>query len=201
MCEGWMGLWRRQAVCVRNPRGTASKNTVPYSTSGISQIMSTHYPCTFLWTLQSFSQSEALLVKSCTTGNKQEMEPKETNRTLCWMKLAESKPGGDFSSLSLSRQLLFWLLNNVTWSHYLGTGRVVSWITNEELHFCILDPEALQEQASTVGSCRLWGNHAPTCWSGHCELNFIPSTLSNGKKKILYIYIYILIYIYNFGSV
>lgn len=83
---------------------TAGKNTVLHS----SPNLTVHCPFTFLWTWQSFSQSEALLDRSYTTGNKQARNGAKGNRNLSWMKQAESKPVRDFSTVSLLRQLLFW---------------------------------------------------------------------------------------------
>lgn len=68
---GWVYEPGRARTFVPNLWRTTSKNTTPYSTSDITQNMSKHYSSTFLWTLQSFSQSEVLLDKSYTMGNKQ----------------------------------------------------------------------------------------------------------------------------------
>lgn len=67
---------------VPNLQGTASKNTVLYSTSDIAQMWQDIAlpPSTFLWALQSFSQSEALLDKSYTTGRKQERNGAKGNK-------------------------------------------------------------------------------------------------------------------------
>lgn len=67
----WVYEQGKPCVFVPNLGGTTCKNTVPYSTSSIAQNIPRHYPSTFLWTLQSFRQSEAFLDKSYIIADKQ----------------------------------------------------------------------------------------------------------------------------------